>query len=128
MVNAGSDSMEGLGPWRLRRPPATEDLLQIRWMADGPAPRLVFRGELDLDGVGVAGLALSEAAAAAGRRPLTLDLRQLEFCDSSGLHLLLMTTRRARTDGRRLAIVPGEAVVRLMRLTGTESEFEIAEG
>src|SRR5262249_58683590 len=48
MVNAGSDSMEGLGPWRLRRPPATQDLLQIRRTADGPAPRLVFRRQLHL--------------------------------------------------------------------------------
>jgi anti-anti-sigma factor len=40
-----------------------------------------------------------------------LDLRNLRFIDSSGLHLILRYDREARRDGFSLEIIPGSQPV-----------------
>lgn len=49
-----------------------------------------------------------------------LDLRQLEFIDSSGLSLIVSEQQRSREDGFRFAVAVGgsPAVRRLFELTG----------
>jgi anti-sigma B factor antagonist len=50
---------------------------------------------------------------------IALDLRGLEFMDSTGLHLLVRAQRRAEQAGRRLALIKGsEQVQRVLELTG----------
>lgn len=60
--------------------------------------------------------------------PLVLDLRDVEFIDSSGLRTLLTATRRAHKHDTavRLRNV-GTAVRRMLEITGTSSQFEIEE-
>jgi anti-anti-sigma factor len=72
--------------------------------------RLSLAGELDLATAGKAERALHEAES---REPslLIVDLRRLDFMDSSGLHLLLKAMRRARDRERRLILVRGPRAI-----------------
>ena len=59
---------------------------------------------------------------------VVLDLRELEFMDSSGLRVIVVADSRARELGRRLAIVQGpEPVARVFQVTGLDSRLEIVE-
>jgi anti-sigma B factor antagonist len=80
-------------------------------------------GELDMSTVPILDEHLREALAAGGRR-LVVDLRGLEFIDSTGLTLLVRWERGAEQDGYDLALVRGEPRVhRLFELTGLDSRF-----
>ncbi len=98
---------------------------QLEQSPDGVV-RVVVTGELDL----ATAPALERAVhhAHAGGRLMVLDLRGVSFCDSTGLHLILRASRRARDEGRRLVIVRGsEQVQRLFALTGVDEQLEIVE-
>jgi anti-anti-sigma factor len=77
-----------------------------------------FAGELDLATVEEA----REVVAQARRRQpglLRLDLSELTFLDSSGLHLVLQVHAACRAEGRELEIVPGPRnVQRVFDLAG----------
>ena len=49
-----------------------------------------------------------------GTRTLMLDLRGLDFIDSTGLRMLVETDALARRDGFDLAVVCGEGQVRMV--------------
>jgi anti-anti-sigma factor len=56
---------------------------------------------------------------------VALDLGDVTFMDSSGLHVLLATTRRASLVGADLRLVRVSARVRrLLELTGTEAVLQ----
>jgi anti-sigma B factor antagonist len=64
-----------------------------------------------------------------GARRLVLDLRGLDFMDSTGLTLLARWSLGARQDGYALALVPGdERIQRLFELTGMISHFDFVDG
>lgn len=55
-----------------------------------------------------------------GFRRLVVDLRRLDFIDSTGLRLLLACDAEARQDGFSFALTPGPArVQRVFELTRT---------
>ncbi len=88
---------------------------------------LVVQGELDLSTVDVLRDVLhSEKARAA---TVVLDLRQLQFIDSSGLSLVVSEQRRASEDGFRFAIAVGGAlsVQRVFELTGLQGTLTLVE-
>jgi anti-anti-sigma factor len=91
--------------------------------ADG---RCVVRpvGQLDLGSVD----AFEEALAAVeqtGPPTIVVDLRELSFLDSTGLRSLIGADGRARTDDRRLILIPGPASVqRVFRLTLLDRRLE----
>ena len=59
---------------------------------------------------------------------IILDLRPLEFMDSSGLRALLAADARAREDGRRLVLIRGdERVQRVLRITRLDERLEIVD-
>ncbi len=77
-------------------------------------------GELDLASRGRL-LEQLEYLQDAGFQRVTLDLRQLEFIDCSGLHVILDADARARAEGADFGVIPGSpAVRRLFELTGTD--------
>jgi anti-anti-sigma factor len=79
---------------------------------------VVLRGELDITGLAAIEPELERLAEEPGVEAVTLDLRQLEFMDSSGLRLVVMTDQRLRAAGRRLILVRGaEAVQRVFEIT-----------
>jgi len=88
---------------------------------------LVLSGELDIS---VCERVERQLERIEAERPgtLVLDLAGLEFIDSSGMRLVMLADQRARTDGRRLAVVPGDGTTRrLLRLLGLEPRLELVE-
>jgi anti-anti-sigma factor len=61
-------------------------------------------------------------------RLVVLDLRELTFIDSSGVHAIVGAGIRARRAGRRLVLVHVPSHVdRMLRLTGTAHQVEIGD-
>jgi anti-anti-sigma factor len=95
--------------------------------ADG-VTRVRPRGELDMSSVPILEARLREALDGGGRQ-LVVDLRDLEFMDSTGLTLLTRWSRGADQDGYDLALVRGEdRVHRLFEITGMAAYFTFVEG
>jgi anti-sigma B factor antagonist len=81
---------------------------------------IAVAGEIDIAGKPVLDRAL-DAAIEAGALELWVDLGEVTFIDSTGLHLMLALQRRLQALNRRLAlIVPGGPVHRLVGLAGLE--------
>jgi len=75
-------------------------------------------GELDLSGAELLEGELERLAGDPALASIVLDLRGLEFMDSSGLRLVILADQRAREAGRRLALVQGpDAVRRVFEVT-----------
>lgn len=83
--------------------------LEVALVHEGPRVRVVLRGELDVHSQAAAHEALARAAGES--RDVVLDLRGLEFIDSSGLKLVLVWHRRLRDDGAAFSVVRGPAHV-----------------
>jgi len=61
-------------------------------------------------------------------RLVVLDLRELEFIDSSGVHAIMNAGSRARQAGRRLVLLRGPPRIdRVFTLTGCSDELEIGD-
>ena len=94
--------------------------------ADGVA-NLKFAGELDMAGAPQAERALNDALAAGCSR-IVVDLRELDFMDSTGLTLLVRWDLGARNDGYNLALIPGRPPIqRLFAISGLDREFTFEE-
>jgi anti-sigma B factor antagonist len=75
-------------------------------------------GELDLSGATALEIELERLERDRGVGTIVLDLRGLEFMDSSGLRLVAILDMRAREAGRRFALVAGaEPVHRVFEIT-----------
>ena len=95
--------------------------LSIETSLDGAAAVLALGGELDLAGATV----LEQELAPLQAGTIVLDLRGLEFMDSSGLRSIAVRALRARQQGRRFALVPGQAqVMRVFDITRMRERFE----
>ena len=87
---------------------------------------VVTSGELDIATVPHLDRSLRDAADT--QDDVVLDLRELDFIDSSGGHLLIAADRRIRRSGGRLLVVrPSGEVAWLMRLMGIDHELELIE-
>jgi|Tabmets5t2r1_1033131.scaffolds.fasta_scaffold73661_2 anti-sigma B factor antagonist len=76
------------------------------------------RGEVDMSSVGELRRQI-DAARGDGAATL-LDLSEVTFMDSTGLHLLIEASRRAETDGwPSFVIRPSPPVRRLLEVSGT---------
>ena len=92
---------------------------------EGGTLRLLVGGELDLTTADRLERAVREAERATPRR-LVLDLRAVEFFDSTGLQILLDAEVRARGDDRELRIVTGEGeVARVLALTEVDARLDV---
>jgi anti-anti-sigma factor len=90
------------------------------------APTVTVGGELDI--VRVPELDRQLRAAARDASLVVLDLRPLEFLDSSGAALILTTARRIRKAGGRLVVMRGSVDVQwLLALMRVDRELEFAE-
>lgn len=98
-----------------------DGLLRIRSANLGGHWTLELEGELDLSNTATLDQEIRLAEASA--ETVTLDLRGLEFIDSSGLRTILLAQQRARLSGRlRLRRGP-RRVQSVFRLTGTEESL-----
>jgi anti-anti-sigma factor len=66
---------------------------------------LVLSGELDM--TAAAALQALVVSCVQSRPRLTLDLRQLTFIDSSGIHLILFAQQLCQDKGAELVLIPG---------------------
>lgn len=75
------------------------------------AVRVCPSGELDVATVGALRVQVEDLIAAGFKR-LALDLGELTYFDSTGIHLVLDLVQGSRTDGWQIAVVDGTAPVR----------------
>ena len=88
---------------------------------------IAVSGELDL----ASSPALQEEldrVSASDSQLLIIDLRELDFMDSTGLSVLVRAHQRAEQEGRRLAMVKGpQQVQRLLSLTGVADRLTLVD-
>jgi anti-anti-sigma factor len=101
--------------------------LELRIEQDQGPPRLVLSGELDLACAGELETSLLQLESS--EPPiLVLDLRELDFMDSTGLRSVIAADARARERGARLVIVRApEEVDRVFRLTRMDQHLELVD-
>lgn len=107
------------------QPPGSSLSIDRQRLPDG-AVELSLVGELDLATIGRLERELDQVTAAEKR--VVLDLRRLQFVDSTGLHALLRADRRLSEAGGQLTLVRGpRAVERLFALTGLDTRLHIVD-
>jgi len=93
----------------------------------GDAAILTVSGELDLRTSPELEERLGEAFRA-GAELVILDLRMIEFMDSTGLRVLLSAHQRAKETSRRFALVRGaDQVERVLTLTGVRDLLTVVD-
>jgi len=95
---------------------------------EGDGGRVIaLAGELDLANAGTAERAL-DAVLADDSTPVVVDMRELEFIDSTGIALLVSTLSRDEKQGR-VSFIPSEAptVTRVLKLTGLAERLPLAD-
>lgn len=93
----------------------------------GRAATVTVSGELDLVSSPTLEAAL-ERVGATDIDLVLLDLRGLEFMDSTGLHLLIKAQQRLQELGRQFAVIRGGVQVeRLLSLTGVAELLKIVD-
>jgi anti-sigma B factor antagonist len=120
------------------RPPVSPDSITGRAHALAPpfdcswtdgglnAAWVHLEGELDIDTTPQLEQTLRDPDSQA--RLVVLDMRELEFMDSSGVHAIVNASARARQLGRRLVLLRGPpGVDRVFRLTGNSADVESGE-
>jgi anti-sigma B factor antagonist len=89
--------------------------------------RIALSGDLDVSTAESVEGRLMELEVGAAERVI-LDLRGLDFIDSTGLSLLINADRRARQAGRQLTIVSGTgAPRRILETTGLKGRLDVVE-
>ncbi len=64
----------------------------------------------------------------ARRERIVVDLRKVEFIDSTGLRVLVCLQKIAERQGRRITLVPGpQQVQRIFEITATRALFDWRE-
>ena len=102
--------------------------LQITTTSQDGTGRVAVTGELDIATAPQLERAL-ETQLAAGAGEIVLDLRGVTFIDSSGLRVVLVASRSAASEGRRLIVVPGDGqVLRVIRLAQVEDRLDLGDG
>jgi anti-anti-sigma factor len=94
---------------------------------DGRA-HLTLRGELDLATAPELEQLVNERID--GSQEVVIDLRGLDFMDSSGIRVLVAAHARAGRAGARLFIVrpdPGSAVAKILEVAGLDRELNLLD-
>ncbi|MEV6200151.1 STAS domain-containing protein [Streptomyces sp. NPDC051771] len=100
--------------------------LRHRTEPGGVGTAVCLSGEIDLDNAAELETVLTAALSLGGHgTPLTLDLSEVSFCDSTGLNALLHVRLLAVARQRRLTVVAASAqVARLLAHTRTGDLLE----
>ncbi|MFJ3096845.1 STAS domain-containing protein [Streptomyces hydrogenans] len=111
--------------------PDAPDDPRIRVAVEPTATGTVLRlgGEIDMDTAHQLDTALRRALSDGGeRRPLSLDLSEVTFCDSTGLNTLLRARQRALDRHVSLSIISvSEQVAHLLDITRTAPLFGLPD-
>ncbi len=99
--------------------------LEVR--SQGPATVIAVSGELDLASSPTLQEELDRVAASESQM-LIIDLRALDFMDSTGLSVLVRAHQQIEEQGRQLAMVKGpQQVQRLLSLTGVADRLTLVD-
>jgi anti-anti-sigma factor len=99
-----------------------EELVHSAIFWDGGVPIMVVSGEIDLSNASEFEKRLSSAAGD-GRAGLVVLLKEVSFCDTSGLRALV-NTHRSLPDGRRLHVVlPKDGIRKVFKITALDQFF-----
>lgn len=102
-------------------------LLDITSDEQGEAARLALTGELDIASAPELESRLS-AVEAGGVKTVVVDLRGLDFMDSTGLRVLVAADARAREASRRLVLVRGgQTIQKVFRVTGLDERLDMVD-
>jgi anti-sigma B factor antagonist len=92
--------------------------------ATGSVPIVQLVGELDISSVPALRQQLTELLASDG--DVVVDLSGLTFMDSSGISVLIVAHKRARSQGRKMTLRrPGGTVAKVLAISGTDQVFSI---
>ncbi|MFI6288885.1 STAS domain-containing protein [Streptomyces sp. NPDC051018] len=101
--------------------------LRVEVRTEGHSEVLQPAGELDHHTADLLRVPL-EAALEAGRSRLVVDCSRLEFCDSTGLNVLLSARLSAEAAGGGVHLAGMQPVVaRVLEITGAEAVFTVHE-
>lgn len=105
----------------------SDGALAVRTARDGDAYAISLCGELDLANAATAENALRDVLSATDAQVI-VDMRELEFIDSTGIALLVSALGR-NGDEQRLRFIPSNspAVTRVLELTGLAERLPLAE-
>ena len=96
-------------------------------IGEPPSSVVQLRGELDMEGAAL----LEEELAGLIDGPASsvlVDLSQLQFVDSSGLHCLVQATLHSRANGDKLRFMRGSGQVdQVMRMTRIDEQLPFAD-
>ena len=106
--------------------PAVE--LNVSSRSHGDYAVVIAAGEIDLYTAPRLHSELVAVIANAGTAPrIVVDMSGVEFCDSTGMNVLLSSLRQARERGGELELAaPRPAVKKILQVTGLDSVFTIA--
>jgi anti-sigma B factor antagonist len=101
--------------------------LVVRSVENGGSHVIAFAGELDLANAATAASAL-QSSLDDPSTPVVVDMRELEFIDSTGIALLVSALSR-NEGGVRISFIPSDspAVTRVLELTGLAERLPLAE-
>jgi anti-anti-sigma factor len=100
--------------------------LAVSVIPDRDRVRVLAAGELDLSTTGALRAQLDELFDV-GWHDVTADLREVDFMDSSGVHVLLDAHGRAQDVGGRLTVVVEPGPIHLvLDLTGMSERLSVA--
>ncbi|HUD77889.1 MAG TPA: STAS domain-containing protein [Streptosporangiaceae bacterium] len=101
--------------------------LKVTSRTQGDHTVISVTGEIDLY---TAPRLQSELMTALGTNParLIVDMSGVEFCDSTGINVLLAAHRQARERGGELQLAaPGSAIRKVLQVTGLEAVFSVVD-
>jgi anti-anti-sigma factor len=103
-------------------------LLSFQTTVTGDVAVVALSGELDVAGAALLEHELDRVAADHDPKSLVLDLRELEFMDSTGLRLMVLADDRARAEGRHLHLVRGKPdVQRVFEITRMTDRLDFVD-
>lgn len=102
--------------------------LKVSSRSQGDRTIVALAGEIDLYTAPRLQSELAAAIAAGDPARLIVDMSGVEFCDSTGMNVLLAAHRRAREQGGDLELTgPRPAVRKILQVTGLETVFTVIE-
>jgi anti-sigma B factor antagonist len=100
--------------------------LKVSSRSQGEHIVLVLTGEIDLYTAPRLQAELTGALAAAGPARIVVDMSAVEFCDSTGMNVLLAAHRLAAERGGELVLAaPRPALRKILEVTGLQSVFTV---
>ncbi len=102
--------------------------LKVTTQSHGDQAIMSVAGEIDLYTAPRLHSELMSALAAGAPLCLTVDMAGVEFCDSTGMNVLLAAQRRARESGGDLQLAsPRPAIRKVLQVTGLETVFTVLD-